>query len=105
MATKPSPRVQSTRVTEEVEDDETKPRASPPRPSYQLRNNIHPHQRNPREESIVFPSSSGDESFPGAEGPKRTGKDALGKMPQLITLFIPTIRKMLIQLSRAWDKE
>ncbi|KAL9984075.1 hypothetical protein ACROYT_G006331 [Oculina patagonica] len=66
-----TPRVHSTRVTEQVEDDETKPRASPPRPSYQMGSNIHPNQRNPREESIVFPSSSGDESFLGAEGAEK----------------------------------
>ncbi|XP_020629164.1 protein SFI1 homolog [Orbicella faveolata] len=72
IATNVSPRVPSTRVTDQVDDDETKPRSSPPRPSYQMRSNIHPHQRNPRDESIVFPSSSGEESFPGAERSKQT---------------------------------
>ena len=79
IATNVSPRVPSTRVTEQDEDDETKPRSSPPRPSYQMRSNIHPHQRNPREESIVFPSSSGEDSFPCAEGSKQT-RETVGEM-------------------------
>lgn len=45
-----------------VEEDDTKPRPPPPLPCYQSGSNVHPHQRNPREESFVFPSSSGDES-------------------------------------------
>lgn len=73
MATNLPQRAPSTRVSTEG-DDETKPRSSPPRPSHQTRSNIHPHQRTPWEESIVFPSSSGEESFHGAEGSRGTGK-------------------------------
>jgi len=71
MATNLPQRAPSTRVSTEG-DDETKPRSSPPRPSHQTRSNIHPHQRTPWEESIVFPSSSGEESFHGAEGSRGT---------------------------------
>ena len=39
------PSASSTYVTTKV-DDETKPRPTVPRPYYQTRNNIHPHQRN-----------------------------------------------------------
>lgn len=86
IATNVSPRVPFTRVTEQEDVDETRPRSSPPRPSYQMRSNIHPHQRNPREESIVFPSSSGEESFLGAEGWKRT-RETVGKMLNLLLLL------------------
>ena len=80
------PSAPSTRVTTKG-DDETKPRPTQPQPCYQTRNNIHPHQRNPREESIVFPSSSGEESFNVAEAPKETGKDTYGKKPQHVSLL------------------
>lgn len=80
------PSAPSTRVTTK-DDDETKPRLTQPQPCYQTRNNIHPHQRNPREESIVFPSSSGEESFVVAEAPKETGKDTYGKKPQHVLLL------------------
>ena len=86
VATNASPRVPSTRVTEQEDDDETKPRSSPPRPSDQMRSNIHPHQRNPREESIVFPSSSGEESFPGAEGSKQT-REELGEILNVLLIM------------------
>ena len=56
------------------DDDETKPRPSPPQPSSQMRSNIHPLQRISRDDSIAFPSSSGEESFSGIEG----SKDARG---------------------------
>lgn len=82
-----SPRVPSTRVTEQEDDDETKPRSSPPRPSNQMRSNIHPYQRNPREESIVFPSSSGEESFPGAEGAKQT-RETVGEILNVLLLTL-----------------
>lgn len=84
IATNVSPRVSSTRATKQEEDDETKPRSSPPRPSYQMRSNIHPHQRNPREESIVFPSSSGDESFPGS----KQARETVGKMQNLLMIML-----------------
>lgn len=80
------PSAPSTRVTTK-DDDETKPRLTQPQPCYQTRNNIHPYQRNPREESIVFPSSSGEESFVVAEAPKETGKDTYGKKPQHVLLL------------------
>ena len=51
-----------------MSDSETLPRLSPPCPCDQMRSNIHPHQRTPREESIVFPSSSASSSVRDADG-------------------------------------
>lgn len=87
IATNISPRAPSTRVTEQEDDDETKPRSSPPRPSYQMRSNIHPYQRNLREESIVFPSSSGEESFPAAEGAKQT-LETVGEILNVLLIIL-----------------
>lgn len=78
METNLPPSVQSTHVHVTArDDDETKPRPSLPVPYLQMRSNIHPHQRNPREESIVFPSSSCDEtSSLLTEGPGESRMDA-----------------------------
>ena len=62
-----------------MSDSETLPRLSPPRPCDQMRSNIHPHQRTPREESIVFPSSSGEESVLATEESRHTVRDAHGQ--------------------------
>ena len=62
-----------------MNDSETLPRLSPPRPCDQMRSNIHPHQRTPREESIAFPSSSGEESVLATEESRHTVRDAHGQ--------------------------
>lgn len=63
-----------------VEDNEGKPRLSHPLPSDRLERNVHPNQRNLREGSFVFPSSSGEESSVAAEGTRGTQLDKRGKM-------------------------
>ena len=62
-----------------LSDSETLPRIFAPRPCDQMRSNIHPHQRTPREESIVFPSSSGEESVHATEESRHTVRDADGQ--------------------------
>ena len=62
-----------------MSDSETLPRLFPPRPCDQMRSNIHPHQRTSREESIVFPSSSGEESVFATEESRHTVRDAQGQ--------------------------
>ena len=62
-----------------LSDSETLPRISAPRPCDQMRSSIHPHQRTPREESIVFPSSSGEESVHATEESRHTVRDADGQ--------------------------
>ena len=88
METNLPPSVQSTHVHVTArDDDETKPRPSLPVPYLQMRSNIHPHQRNPREESIVFPSSSCDEtSSLLTEGPEESRMDAYGKILYLLAV-------------------
>lgn len=81
MSTNLFPRMSSVRVTAREEDDEAKPRTSPPRPTSQMRTIIHPCERKAGEESFVFPSSSGEESFYGREGSKRVRTDERGKTP------------------------
>ena len=44
-------------------------------PCDQMRSNIHRHQRTPREESIVFPSSSGEESLLAILESRQTVRD------------------------------
>ena len=90
METNLPPSVQSSRVHVTArDDDDTKPRPSLPVPYLQMRSNVHPHQRNPREESIVFPSSSGDEtSSLFAEGPGESKMDAHGK---ILHLLLPAV--------------
>ena len=48
-------------------------------PCDQMRSNIHPHQRTPREESIVFPSSSGEESLLAILESRQTVRDTHGQ--------------------------
>ena len=67
-------------LTSTVEDNEGKPRLSHPLPSDRLERNVHPNQRNLREGSFVFPSSSGEESSVAAEGTRGTQLDKRGKM-------------------------
>ncbi|XP_029212912.2 protein SFI1 homolog [Acropora millepora] len=62
-------------LTSTVEDNEGKPRLSHPLPSDRLERNVHPNQRNLREGSFVFPSSSGEESSVAAEGTRGTQLD------------------------------
>ena len=97
MATNLPQRAPSTRVSTEG-DDETKPRSSPPMPSHQTRSNIHPRQRTPWEESIVFPFSSGEESFHGPEGSRGTGKMPhvpLISVVYFFHFFIPRMRILM----------
>ena len=70
-----------------MSDSETLPRLSPPRPCDQMRSNIHPHQRTPREESIVFPSSSGEESVLATEESRHTVRDAHGQNFLMLPFF------------------
>ena len=83
----------SVRVTAREEDDEAKPRTSPPRPTSQVRTIIHLCERKAGEESFVFPSSSGEESFYGREGSKRVRTDERGKMPHF-TSSVSTCSKL-----------
>lgn len=93
MSTNLFPRMSSVRVTAREEDDEAKPRTSPPRPTSQMRTIIHPCERKAGEESFVFPSSSGEESFYGREGSKRVRTDERGKMPHF-TSSVSTCSKL-----------
>ena len=60
-------------LTSTVEDNEGKPRLSHPLPSDRLERNVHPNQRNLKEGSFVFPSSSGEESSVDKHGKMRFG--------------------------------
>lgn len=84
MATSLYPRVSSARVTAREEEDEAKPRTSPPRPSYLRRTIIHPHEMKAGEESFMFPSSSGEESFSGREGSESLVTDGRGSSKAVV---------------------